>query len=62
MNVNEVKKLGEPDSTILYRRFFLTQSVSEIADSINMKSNSVSKRISRALNTLRAQLEEYGYE
>lgn len=60
--LSEVKKLGEPDSTILYRRFFLTQSVSEIAGSINMKSNSVSKRISRALDTLRAQLEEYGYE
>ncbi len=60
--LNEVQKLGEPDSTILYRRFFLAQPVSEIADSISMKSNSVSKRISRALNTLRAKLEEYGYE
>lgn len=60
--IAEIKKLGEPDSVILYRRFFLSQTVSEIAKSINMKSNSVSKRISRALDALRTHLEEHGYE
>ena len=62
MLISEVKKLGEPDSTLIFRRFFLAQPVSEIAKSVNMKSNSVSKRISRALGTLKMKLEEQEYE
>lgn len=57
-----IKNLGEPDDVIMYRRYFLSQSVKEIAEALDMKSNSVTKRISRALNTLRGRLEDYYYE
>ena len=51
-----VKDLGEPDSQILYRRYFMQQSVKEIAETLGMKSNSVSKRITRALSVLEERL------
>lgn len=60
--LNEIKNLGEPDDMIMYRRYYLSQSVKEIAEDLGMKSNSVSKRISRALDTLRSRLEDYFYE
>ena len=55
-----VKELGEPDSQILYRRYFMQQSVKEIAETLGMKSNSVSKRITRALSVLEERLGESG--
>lgn len=55
-----VEGLGEPDSQILYRRYFMQQSVKEIAETLGMKSNSVSKRITRALSTLEERLGESG--
>jgi len=54
-----VKDLGEPDSTIIFRRYFLGQQVKEIAEDLDMKGNSVTKRISRALETLKSGLEEF---
>ena len=55
-----VEGLGEPDSQILYRRYFMQQSVKEIAETLGMKSNSVSKRITRALSVLEERLGESG--
>lgn len=55
-----VEGLGEPDSQILYRRYFVQQSVKEIAETLGMKSNSVSKRITRALSVLEERLGESG--
>ena len=55
-----VKDLGEPDSQILYRRYFMQQSVKEIAETLGMKSNSVTKRITRALSVLEERLGESG--
>lgn len=60
--LKEVEDLGEPDSSIIFRRFFLLQSVKEIAEGIGMKSNSVTKRITRALVTLKDRLEEHYFE
>lgn len=57
-----IKNLGEPDNEILYRRYYLSQPVKEIAEALDMKSNSVTKRITRALSTLKGRLEEYHYE
>ena len=57
-----VKDLGEPDSQILYRRYFMQQSVKEIAETLGMKSNSVSKRITRALSVLEERLGESGHD
>lgn len=59
--LDEIGKLGEPDSEIMYRRYFLSQPVKEIAQDIGMKSNSVTKRITRALAILKTRLEEYYY-
>lgn len=57
--LKEVEKLGDPDSEILFRRYYLDQSLNEIAEAIGMKRSAVSKRISRALEKLRFRMEEY---
>lgn len=48
-----IKKLGEPDDDLIFRRYFLMQPVSEIAKQYGMKSNTITKRISRALESLK---------
>lgn len=57
--LKEVQQLGEPDSEILFRRYYLDQSLNEIADAIGMKRPTVSKRISRALEKLKFRMEGY---
>lgn len=57
--LKEVQKLGEPDSEILFRRYYLDQSLNEIADAIGMKRPAVSKRIARALEKLKFRMEGY---
>ncbi len=57
--LEEVRKLGEPDNEILFRRYYLEQSVNEIAQALSMKRPAVSKRIARALNKLRVSMEGY---
>jgi len=58
MILNLVKELGEPDSIIIFRRYYLMEPVSDIAKALDMKSNTVSKRISRALETLKERMEK----
>lgn len=50
--------LGEPDTTIFIRKYFFGQRSSDIAKEMNMKVNTVDKRISRGLVKLRKMLEE----
>jgi len=57
--LEEVNRLGEPDSEIMFRRYYLEQSLSEIAAAIGMKRPAVSKRIERALGRLRISMEGY---
>ena len=57
--LNQVEQLGKPDSEILFRRFYLDQSLNEIAEAVGMKRTAVSKRISRALDKLRVRMEGY---
>lgn len=54
-----IAKLGEPDTEIIFRRYFLEQPVQEIADAIGLKRPAVSKRIERALERLRVVMEGY---
>lgn len=54
---NAIKELGEPDDDLIFRRYYLMQPVSEIAKQYGMKSNTITKRISRALESLRQKLE-----
>ena len=54
-----IKKLGEPDTEIIFRRYFLEQPVNEIAEAVGMKRPAVSKRIERALERLKVVMEGY---
>ncbi len=53
-----IKRLGEPDSIILIRRFFFGQRSEDIGRELGMKTNTVNKRVSRGLEKLRKMLEE----
>ena len=53
-----IKRLGEPDTTIMIRRYYLGFSAKEIGSSLNMKPNTVNKRVSRAVDKLREWLKE----
>ncbi len=55
----QVKNLGIPDSEILFRRYYLEQSLNEIAEALGMKRPTVSKRIERALERLKTVMEGY---
>lgn len=54
-----IAKLGEPDTEIIFRRYFLEQPVNEIAEAVGMKRPAVSKRIERALERLKVVMEGY---
>ena len=53
-----LKMLGEPDTSIFIRKYFLGQRTADIARELHMKPNTVDKRISRGLVRLRKILEE----
>ncbi len=55
---NAVDSLGEPDRSIFIRKYFLGQKNKDIAKELHMKTNTVSKRISRGLLKLKEILEE----
>lgn len=48
-----VKALGEPDNTILLRKYYLGESSKEIADTLGLTVSNVDTRTHRALNKLR---------
>ena len=52
-----VKSLGEPDSEIILRRYYIGQTSKEIGAALGMKPNTVDQRISRGLKKLREMLE-----
>ena len=54
-----ISGLGEPDTEIIFRRYFLEQPIAEIADAVGMKRPAVSKRIERALERLKVVMEGY---
>ena len=52
-----VKDLGEPDTTIVTRRYFLGESAREIAEALgNMSEKAVQKRLERSIKKLRTVL------
>lgn len=53
-----VKKLGKPDSDILVLKYFYGLKSKEIGKTLGIKTNTVDKRISRALEKLRTKCEE----
>ena len=58
MLAEEIKKLGEPDTSIFIRKYFFGQKTADIARELHMKPNTVDKRISRGLVRLRKIMEE----
>lgn len=53
-----VASLGEPDTEIFLRKYYFGQKSEDIARELDMKTNTVNKRISRGLKKLRKILEE----
>lgn len=51
--LREIKALGEPDSTILLRKYYLSESSKEIAANLNLTVSAVDTRAHRAIQKLR---------
>ena len=49
--------LGEPDRTILFRRYYYGESYAEIGKIVHLSENAVNKRCLKALQTLREQMK-----
>lgn len=54
--IQEINALGEPDSEIFIRKYYLGQSTRSIAKSLHLRENTVDKRVSRGLIKLRQSL------
>ena len=55
--LDEIKRLGHPDSDIIFRKYYLGQSSKTIADSLGMTVSNVDVRSHRAIMKLREKLE-----
>ena len=51
-----IRSLGEPDSQIIFRRYYFGQKSKEIAADLGMTPGAVDTRLSRALGKLRSML------
>lgn len=54
--IQEINALGQPDSEIFIRKYYLGQSTKSIAKSLHLRENTVDKRVSRGLIKLRQSL------
>lgn len=50
--LDSILRLGEPDSTIIYRKFFYGESYCEIGNKLGLSENAVNKRYLRAIEKL----------
>ena len=50
--LSAVLSLGEPDSTIIYRKFYYGETYSEIGSRLGLSENAVNKRYLRAIDKL----------
>lgn len=48
-----VERLGDPDSTIIFRKYYFGQRSREIAEDLGMTASAVDTRLSRAMKKLR---------
>lgn len=51
-----IDSLGQPDKEIFIRKYYFGQKTKEIAESLNLRENTVDKKISRGLKKLRILL------
>ena len=54
--IKAVRSLGEPDTTIVTRKFYLGETAAEIAAELDMSEAAVQKRIERSRNKLKEEL------
>ncbi|WP_252227005.1 sigma-70 family RNA polymerase sigma factor [Clostridium sp. ZBS2] len=54
--IDTIKALGEPDSEIIIRKYYLNQSSKEISKDINLKVNAIDKKVSRCIKKLKKML------
>lgn len=54
--MNALLNLGEPDKTIVTRKFYLGETAAEIGKALGMSEDAVQKRIERSKNKLKAEL------
>ncbi|RXZ79772.1 sigma-70 family RNA polymerase sigma factor [Paenibacillaceae bacterium] len=55
--IEAIHSLGEPDSTILIRKYYFGQPSKEIAIALQLKQNTVDKKVSRGLAKLKQWLK-----
>jgi len=54
--IDVIKSLGEPDSEIILRRYYLRQSSKDISKNIGLKVNTIDKKVSRGIQKLKKLL------
>lgn len=51
--INAIKSLGEPDSEIIIRKYYLYQSSKDISKDLGIKVNTIDKKVSRCIQKLK---------
>jgi len=54
--IDAIKSLGEPDSEIIIRKYYLRQSSKDISKNIGVKVNTIDKKVSRCIQKLKTIL------
>lgn len=54
--IEAIKSLGEPDSEIIIRKYYLHQSSKDISKNIGLKVNTIDKKVSRCIQKLKKVL------
>lgn len=60
--IDEINALGEPDSTIIYHKYYLGESSKQIAEYTGLSSDNVRKRQQRALEKLQSKMKGVYHE
>lgn len=60
--IDEINALGEPDSTVIYRKFYYCESSKEIASVTGLTADNVRKRLQCSLRKLESKLKGVYYE
>lgn len=55
--INAILKLGEPDSTIIFRKFYFGETYEEIGNRLGLSANAVNKRYLRSIEKLSIMME-----
>lgn len=59
--ISAIVSLGEPDSDIIFRRYYLGEKYGEIAEALGMSENAVGKRLKKSLERLSVFMKGVGF-